>query len=219
LEPAFLKREAGALARLAALLFSGPCAQCRGHVESPELGGLCRACWKGIAFFRGGKPRPGRRAAAAFEGAFREAIHAYKFGGRSSFARPFAELLQGLAPPADLLACVPTAEASLKERGFDSTAELARALGDRLGIRLYRGLKRRRQGEKQARLGRAARWLNVKGCFEAADQQGLKGARVLLLDDVMTTGATMKECSAALLRGGAANVECIALASGELRGN
>ena len=68
-------------------------------------------------------------------------------------------------------------------------------------------------------MGREKRWLNAKDAFDAPADLRLKGRTVLLVDDVMTTGATLSECAAALKRAGALEVRCIALASGELRGN
>ena len=227
MEPAFLNSRPPFWARLATLLFPASCVHCGGAVESADLGALCRTCWSGAPFpcaEDGARRGPawhfdGLSCAGAFDGAFRDAIHAYKFGAKTAFRRPFLGLLSAMggAAKADFVAWPPTAGESLQERGFDSTAELARSLARRLGVPLYRGLRRARQGQKQAKLGREERWLNARGAFEASG--GLEGKSVLLVDDVVTTGATLSECAAALKRAGAVQVRCVALASGELRGN
>jgi ComF family protein len=227
-EPAFLKRPAPR-ARLAALLFPASCVHCAGAVEGSSLGALCLNCWKGLNWLEPGRdPRQGQdwhfsslRSAAGFEGPWREAIHAWKFEGKACFGSPFVELLAGLAgmeEPAQGLAWVPSSPSSLKARGYEPVAELARPLARRLGLPLLR-LKRRRDAARQASLGREARWKNVQGAFEADLPGPMKGKSLLLVDDVVTTGATLNECARALVDAGADRVRGITLASGELRVN
>jgi competence protein ComFC len=226
-EPAFLKRPPGAWERLACLLFPPSCAACAAPVESASYGALCLKCWRGAAWLEGEKARrvgpawgfDSAAAAGSFEGALREAVHAYKFAGKTSFKRPFTSLLEAVAPPCDALAFPPSSAASLKERGFDAAQELAESLARRLKRPLFRGLKRARQGEKQAGLGRDERWLNAKGAFLAGLPATLQGKALLLVDDVITTGATLSECARALKASGAGRVDCVALASDALKGN
>ena len=227
MEPAFLKRPPGAWERLACLLFPPACAACAAPVESSGYGALCLKCWKGAAWLDGEKAKRNGPAwgfdlaiaAGSFEGALREAVHAYKFGAKTSFKRPFTAMLEAVAPPCDALAFPPSSKASLKERGFDAAHELAEALAGRLMRPLFKGLKRARQGEKQAGLGRDERWLNAKGAFQAQLPEALQGKSLLLVDDVITTGATLSECARALKEAGAARVDCVALASDALKGN
>jgi ComF family protein len=194
-------------------------------VESADLGGLCGICWKGLRILHGAEAsRRGKawafdeaRAYGAFEGGLREAVHAWKFSARTSFIRPFVGLLASVSLPADLVSWPPTARASIKERGFDPAQELARSLSRSLGLPLYHGLKRLREGEKQASLGREERFLNTRGAFTASPK-GLHGRSVLLVDDVITTGATLSACAAALKEAGASSVVCALLASGGLKG-
>ena len=188
---------------------------------------LCAACWRGCRWIAGGQIRKSFngagldsvRAAGVFEGNLREAIHAYKFGRKASFRRPFTALLEGLAEAADLVAWPPSLDASLTERGFDSAGELAGSVAGRLKLPLFRGLRRSRQGEKQVSLGREQRWANAEGAYEADASFALQGAAVLLVDDVITTGATLNAAALALKAAGAARVSAVTLASGELRGN
>lgn len=225
MEPAFLSLRAGRLERLAGLIFPAFCVTCSGPVAHAGLGALCESCWKGVHWLVGPEGlRQGpawhfdrATAPGPFEGALRDAVHAYKFSGRTAFARPFARLLAQSMPEAELLCWVPTSAASLSERGFDPLGELGRALARSSGLPAYMGLRRSRPMRKQAELGREERWLNAKGAFAAGP--GVEGRRVLLVDDVITTGATLSECAAALKRAGAREVTCIALASGGLRGN
>ncbi len=118
-----------------------------------------------------------------------------------------------LGPPVpDVVVPVPLHERRLRERGFNQSLELARGLAGRTGIGLAAtALSRLRDTVPQARLERAERLLNLKGAF-AADPRQVAGRRVLLVDDVSTTGATLVECTAALLAAGAATVDVAVLA-------
>ncbi|MEG3792058.1 ComF family protein [Lysobacter sp. CCNWLW3] len=112
----------------------------------------------------------------------------------------------GRPAPAALVA-VPLARARLRERGYDQARELARPLARALGLPLLEGaLQRRRDTPPQSSLGALARRRNLRGAF-AAEFRAAPPARVLLVDDVMTTGATLHAAAAALRRAGVARVE------------
>jgi ComF family protein len=126
-------------------------------------------------------------------------------------ARAGAELLED----ADLLAPVPLHRSRLFARRYNQAALLCHALGDLSGVAVLADLMiRRRNTPPQGRLSRAARRRNVAGAFAVTPTHtaALRGRRVLLVDDVMTTGATVSACARTLLRQGAAAVDVLVLA-------
>lgn len=110
-------------------------------------------------------------------------------------------------PPSTALIAVPLSRARLRQRGYDQARELARPLARALGLPLADGeLRRLRDTPPQSNLGALARRRNLRGAF-AAEFRAAPPARVLLVDDVMTTGATLHAAAAALRRAGVARVE------------
>ncbi|HEU4408740.1 MAG TPA: ComF family protein [Polyangiaceae bacterium] len=127
-----------------------------------------------------------------------------KYEKRPDLARPLGGLLAQVAPSLreqDLwgLVPVPTTQGRLRERGFNQAALLAQELGRRWCLRPRPlVLCRRREGRAQASLGQGGRAANLVGAFRAEPARGGLGSRVLLVDDVRTTGATLAEASACL---------------------
>lgn len=147
------------------------------------------------------------RAAARYAGPLRDALHALKFGGRRALARPLAALVvERCGPPLptviDAVVPVPLAPARERERGFNQAGLIAEhaARAWRRPLR-PRWLVRVRSTSPQSDLGAAERRANVRGAFLAAP--AVAGRRVVLIDDVMTTGATVAECARALRAAGA----------------
>jgi predicted amidophosphoribosyltransferase len=196
------------------LLFPLSCRECGESLPHAGLGGTCAACWRGAHWLQGGAARrQGATVAGAYSGSLRRAIHAYKFAGRTQYLRPFASLLQELAPAgAAAVAFPPSTRASRLQKGFDPALELASRLAGRLKLPLLK-LKRKKEGPRQATLGRARRLKNVKGAFAASIPKALKGGEILLVDDVLTTGATLGEAALALRIAGAGAVRPLALAA------
>jgi ComF family protein len=152
----------------------------------------------------------------AYGGAPATAIARLKYEGRSELApRLAAALLRVAAPLAgrvDVVVPVPLHPKRLAERGFNQSALLAgpvaRALGVRHGARV---LARTRDTPRQATLDRTARARNVSGAFAVTED--VAGLRVALVDDVLTTGATLDACARALAGAGAASVRPLLVAS------
>lgn len=137
-------------------------------------------------------------------------IHAFKYDRRTHLARPLALLmleqsadsLRQLQP--DLIIPVPLHRSRLRERGFNQAVLLGKKLSCQLGVPLHIAtLKRIRYTEPQIELSAAERQLNVKGAFSVIDPALVTGKRIVLLDDVMTTGSTLNECAKALKTAGA----------------
>jgi ComF family protein len=159
-------------------------------------------------------------SAAAYIEPLRQGIHEFKYNGTPGLARPFGLLMAAawldgagaVEPGADLIAPVPLHPSRQRERGYNQSELLGRWISRETGLPMQpRALRRVRQTEHQARLGAAERRQNVLGAFTAASAV-CAGRRVLLIDDVLTTGTTLRECAAALLEAGAAEVMALTLA-------
>jgi ComF family protein len=133
-------------------------------------------------------------------------IAAFKFHARLQLAPCFAAMLAPLLPrDIDALVALPLHRTRLAERGFNQAQEIARHLSSLAAIPLAdRGIRRRRATGEQARLPHDARLANVRGAF--ACELDLAGSSVAVVDDVMTTGATLEELARTLKRAGAARV-------------
>ena len=210
----------------ALLAFALPdsCLSCSAPLEASRTD-LCLACENALGPAARRVQLPGEGVALcayAFEGPVRSLIHALKYGGRTSIADRLGEALAELVaaevaaadPPGrpDLVAPVPLHCVRARERGFNQSELLARALAPRLGVPLGRPLRKVRHTPPQAGLQRQERLAAQVGVFEA-DTNACEGRLVLLVDDVVTTGATMAAASRALTDAGAAGVSCVAVAA------
>jgi ComF family protein len=142
----------------------------------------------------------------AFEGALARAIHLFKYRKCVALARPLAELMlvcKDKLPPVDLVLPVPLHPKRLRVREFNQSLLLADQIATRLSLPLLLDhLRRVRATPPQTELHRAARAENVKHAFALHRGKALQDQRVLLIDDVLTTGATVNECAKALRRAG-----------------
>jgi len=150
-------------------------------------------------------PFSAARSAFRFEQTVRDLIHGFKYGRRVQLRRPLGLLaapqldrfVAGFAP--DLILPVPLHIRRLRQRGFNQAILLAELFSTRWGIPISRNnLQRTRWTEPQVNLSAAERADNVKGAFSLARPSELAGRRVLLVDDVYTTGSTVKECGRVL---------------------
>ncbi len=135
-----------------------------------------------------------------------------KFRGIKRVARPLGQLLAHLdLPEADVIVPVPAGLGGLRLRGFNHCFYIARELSLLSGVPMEsRLLYKQKETPPQVGLSASARKINVRGAF--AMKEKLSGEHVLLVDDVITTGATMNECSKTLRRAGASEVTAVSLA-------
>ena len=159
------------------------------------------------------------RAAARYGGLVREAIHALKFGGRRGLAEPLGELVAGIGLSAlpgaapDLLVPVPLHRRRERERGYNQALLLSRHLERAWGVPVNADvLVRRGATVPQADLDAPARRRNVRGAFAVTRPEAIVGRHVVLVDDVLTTGATAGECARCLSRAGASVVGVLTIA-------
>jgi ComF family protein len=158
----------------------------------------------------------GVQAGALFGGPMADAIHALKYGARPDAASPLGRWLAGRVevPPGARVVWVPLASRRRIGRGYDQAMLLAGAFARAAGLELLRGAIRRvRETPPQVGRDRAARVRNVDGAFAAT--RDVAGLDVVLVDDVVTTGATAAAASRALREAGARNVTVVALALAE----
>lgn len=154
-----------------------------------------------------------------FVGPVQSLLHGLKYEGRTFVAPVVAAAVAGrlTASGVDLtdrlIVPVPLHNARLRERGYNQSQLLASELSRRLGLQTVNVLKRVRATETQTALGLKERVSNVSGAFVVKRPEKVCERRVLLIDDVCTTGATLNACTEALIEAGAVTVTAVAAAS------
>jgi len=159
------------------------------------------------------------RAVARYEAVLLDAIHAFKYKGKITTGEVLGKIMAGYAYPdfsiADysLIVPVPLHPKRLRERGFNQAVILAREISKRFSVRLdFLTLRRHVFTEPQVSLGKDQRTANVRGAFVVKEGKKIQGQKIILVDDVYTTGSTVKECAGALMAHGAAEVAVLTLA-------
>jgi len=188
------------------------CVSCRTPFQNPfplDAQGRCGLCRSGLRGF------DAAYCFGAYEGSLRELIHLYKYGKVKTLARPLSDLLMAALPRderLDAIVPVPLHWRRRWQRGFNQSELLAREIARRTGLDVLPVLRRVRATSAQAGLSNRGRRQNVAAAFQCRHGGRVKGKRLLLIDDVMTTGATAAACAAALGRAGAERIALLAIA-------
>ncbi len=206
------------------------CSECLNRIPFNPAKGLCSVCGRAVEGLEGeylcddctGPDRPSfDRAVSAvrYEDAARDMIHGYKYAGQLWLRGDFADWLEGAvsarfdASAVDIVLPMPLTALHRLDRGYNQSGYLARELARRIG-RAERGgiLVRKGRPRRQAGLCEEDRRENAKGTFAVRHAEFVRGRTVLVVDDIMTTGATLSEAAKALKESGASRVWCATLA-------
>ena len=188
------------------------CVQCRTPFVNPaplDEEGRCELCRRGLRGF------DAAYSFGAYQDTLRELIHLFKYTRIRTLAAPLGRMIASAVPvdqSFDVVVPVPLHWRRRLDRGFNQSELLARAVARRYGLRVTNAVRRGRTTSAQAGLSNARRRANVAGAFTVERPRAIAGHRVLLVDDVMTTGATAAACAAALRQAGANYVALLTLA-------
>ena len=225
------------LVDLVALFFPRPCLACREPLVAGEAH-LCTACRADLPYtdyhrlppadnplarrFWGKLPVRHTLSYLRFvrHGRVQHLLHQLKYRGQAGVGRALGQLYgaelaaAGLGPEFELIVPVPLHRRKLARRGYNQAAAFATGLAAALPCpSAPHALRRTEHTASQTRKGRAERWLNVATVFEVADPAAVAGRHILLVDDVLTTGATLEACAAALLAAGARTISIATIAT------
>lgn len=224
------------ISRFINLLYPSECPICSNSTDNLAFAPICTLCWSGIKKYSGPSCRicsspfaseeaeicsacmkkpPLFSLAMSFgiyDGALAEAINIYKFHGIKRLYRPLGKLLLEFDLTGfDTVVPVPLSHRGLRDRGFNQSLLLAKAISSKAKVPLISDrLRKIRETPPQIGLNSKERTANLKGAFRVNGK--FAGMRILLIDDVMTTGATANECSKQLLKAGASDVTVLTLA-------
>ena len=183
------------------------------HAEPAEKDHLCGDCLLAPPAFLTA------RALGQYESVLMDIIHRFKYGGKVSLGERLGELMAQFTYSSfiirdySLVIPVPLHPRRLRQRGFNQALILAREIARCYSLGLdITSLKRIVCTEPQVGLGRDRRTMNIKGAFSVTDQGRIKGERIILVDDVYTTGSTAKECARILMKNKAEKVAVLTLA-------
>ena len=204
------------------LLFPPKCVLCGKLLQKSELD-LCHSCRSEIS----DHPKPknpiqflaSRTVLWYYEGNVRKSLLRYKFSNRRSYAASYGRLLamklQREYPDGfEVLTWTPISPLRKFRRGYDQVELLAQTVAEELGMEITPTLTKIRHNPPQSGIqGYAKRKANVLGAYRAEHQERFRGKRVLLLDDIVTTGATASEAARVLLTAGAKEVTLAAIAA------
>jgi len=222
------------------MFFPETCPVCMRPALDHATAPICAECWNSICRYTGpacqkcGKPLVSEasttcggclqdepafvyaRSFGLYDHALRKAINLLKYHNVRRLSRPLSDILLRMnIPPADVVIPVPLHEKRLKQREFNQSALFGKYVAQRLDLTLTLNcLVKLRNTAQQVGLSSQDRNKNIRKAFRVNHAELIKGKDILLIDDVITTGATVRECSYVLKKAGAGNIYVIALAHG-----
>ena len=224
--------------RFLRILFPEICPVCKkpstDHVTAP----ICADCWQAISSYEGpacqkcGKPLVSDvsiicgecledepafewvRSFGLYDGALKEAISLFKYYGIRRLSRPLSEMMLKIRiPHTDAVIPVPLTRKKLRQREFNQAALFAKHIANHIGAKIILNcLIKIRDTAPQVGLNAEERRKNIKNAFGIVDKEVIQGKSVILVDDVFTTGATIRNCAKLLKKAGAGEVYAVTLA-------
>ncbi len=203
------------------LIYPPKCTFCRKLLRADETD-ICGKCRTTLPQIEGSLKR-GEFYSECFsvyyyDETVRESLHRFKFQSMQQYAAVYGRLIamkilkEGLS--FDVLTWVPISKKRRAERGYDQSELIAKAIAKELAVPCIATLQKTRHNLAQSlQPNAAARKANVLGAYSIASSLDLTDKQILLIDDIMTTGATLSECSRVLLTAGAKNVCCATMAA------
>lgn len=224
------------------ILFPETCPVCKNAATDHETAPICSDCWQAVSPYKGpmcqrcGKPLVSdvsticgecledgpafscARSFGLYEGVLKKAISLLKFYGIKRLSKPLSDIILHIEMPrVDAVLPVPLHEKRLRQREYNQSALITKYLAKSLGIEvLLNCLVKIRDTAPQVGLSSKDRRKNIKGAFDIKQRELIKGKNIMLVDDVVTTGATVRECSRVLKKAGAENIYVITLAHGRM---
>jgi len=207
------------------LLFPPKCVFCS-RILTKSDDGWCDKCTESLPYADNNGIQPGDGfdicvSPLYYTGVVRRSVLRYKFHGASRYAEDYGKFLADCIRETpdisyDIISWVPLSKKRERTRGYDQAMLLARSTASELGCTAEETLIKIKDVRAQSELGdKEERSANISGAYIAANKDLIKGKRILLIDDVVTTCSTLEECTSVLLSAGAAGVLCAALARGE----
>jgi len=191
------------------------CPTCGKPMHSSSISDKCSYCVDNTFYFtKAFSP-------LEFTGHLRDAVYRFKFQSKPYMYKSFGELMVRAIEnenigPIDLIVPVPLHRRRRAERGYNQSELLAKYISSKLNIPLdYKNLIRMKSTKLQTKLSRNERQKNIKNAFSVKDKGVFMNKRILLVDDIFTTGATVNECSKTLLENGAREVIVVTIATGK----
>ena len=205
------------------LLYPPKCAFCRRLLRDGE-NGACRSCLRKLPYVPGGERREKIKnvsrciVALYYRDAVRESLLRYKFEGITAYKDVYAGLIADAVRESgeacDLITWAPLSKKRLKKRGYDQTELIARSLSARLNLPCVRTLEKVRDNPPQSSIDdERERKKNVSGIYRCIFADAVRDKRVLIVDDIVTSGATLAECAGVLKASGAESIIAAAAAS------
>lgn len=210
------------------LLFPPRCIFCGDIIKASSSIDICSVCYKKLPFINEGiiKPEKGQyfdEVICVFEYSdiIKKAILRYKFFNKPHYCRTFALLLSDkiknmtIKPEIDIIISVPLHKHKQRSRGYNQSYLISRLISKNIGAKEGSYLLSRvKDTESQSTLPKNERHLNIENAFRVLSHQEIKGKNILMVDDILTTGSTLSECSRVLKDAGALKVIAVVIASG-----